>query len=390
MKNKLLLLLLLGIAPGLKAQELDQFIRFALENSLQIQAETSRYQASAAAAEKVSIWQDPVLSAGYNVLNDGMTKASVSLMQNFAWFGTTGHQKEAAKAREQSAAQRLEALKKQVSAKISLAYFNLQENLELQQLQTEMMAGFDELEEFAQNRTAAGRATTADVMRAQMEKDKLAVQIRILQQEQKNLEHELNILAGRTGDEPVHIVPVAYASNVQEKDAENHPQIEAVNLKIREMDAEALAVGKESLPNFGIGVEYMWMRPAGGELMPMLSISLPVFRRKYNARIQEAKLLSKAYEHEKNWLLNEMNREKNTLKTGQLNAEKEMELYSELLEKAGRTRELLLAQYSASSAGFGEIIRLQQEIVSYKIKRIEIYTEALKLQARWYYLNNGF
>ena len=99
MRNKILLLLFTGLVGTYtaKAQELDHFIQLALENHPQLNAANKRYEATALKVDQYSVWQDPSVNLGYNLTPNSMQDASASLMQNFAWFGTVKHQKEAAK-----------------------------------------------------------------------------------------------------------------------------------------------------------------------------------------------------------------------------------------------------------------------------------------------------
>lgn len=371
-----------------QAQSLSYFVDLAKESHPDIKAKSLQLQALEQREGQMTVWQDPILGAGYNVTPNSMEKFNVSLMQNFAWFGTARHQKAAARARANSGSYNLLALEKQVAVEIGLLYYQIQEIDGLLELQEQNFEMYKQLEALANNKLSAAKGSMVDVIRAELAKENTAAQIEVLRQKRKALEQNLNRLVGRETEEPIQIESEEYSAIGFESNLERHPEIAAIDSKIEESKETVLAVQKETLPVWGIGVEYMRMEPNRNEFMPMVSISLPIFRKKHKARISEAELLSTSYEYEKEWALNQLYRERIRLKNEIQQTEIELGLYAEQIQKAARAKELLLNYYSTSGQEFQEVLRLQQEELTYRTQLIEANVKALQLAKQWDYLND--
>lgn len=135
-------------------------------------------------------------------------------------------------------------------------------------------------------------------------------------------------------------------------------------------------------PMFGIGLQYMLMAPLqnmpamngmNGKdmIMPMLSVSIPLYRNKYKAAQKESRLLRQASEMKQADAFN------------RLEAELRQAIY--LLDEAGRTIDLChrqagLAQAAANLAaqefvsgqtGLGSVIQIRRQLLGYRLKEAE-------------------
>lgn len=374
-------------------QPLEHFISLAKENHPEIKTQKLQIEAVEKTVNQASAWQDPVLSAGYNVVPNSMERVSASLMQNFSWFGTARHQKEAASAFAKSESYHLLSTEKQIEIEVASVYFQILETEELQKTQKQNAALYDQLETYANHNLSSSRGTMVDVIRAQMAQDDAQTQTEILEQRQKALSQFLNSLTGRDLEEEVQVEPVLMRQPSTRKSVESHPEVKAIGAKILSTNATAQAVQKETMPQFGIGVDYMRMDYMDGkalrnEFMPMVSISLPIYRKKYNAKIAEAEHMAASYEFEKQAVQNKLLREQIQIENRLRETQMEMELYNKQIEKTEQAKTLLLNYYATSGNDFTEVIKLAQEELTYRTKWIETYTEALTLLRQWEYVND--
>lgn len=388
MRNKWLLILSLLLTAVLNGQSLEDFVDLALNNHPQIKSGDLKVQVMQSRENQMVSYDDPVLSAGYNVVPNSMEKFNISLMQNFSWFGTAKQQKLVAKLESTSEEYEFILLKRQIEVDVSSLYFQLQEMEQLIELQRENRDLYNHLETLATNNLSSTKGTMVDVIRAELAKENAILEIELLEQKRNSLKVSLNLLTGREPDMKIELIPVHFSGLKIESAVEQHPEISGVDAKIKGNEALKKAVQKESMPNLGIGIEYMRMEPDRNEFMPMLSVSVPIFRKKYNARMAETDLLKKSFEFEKEWTQNRLLRERNRVNTEISQAEAEMNLYDNQILKAAQAKELLINYYSSSGEDFQEIIRVQQEELNYKIQKIGAETRALQLAKEWEYLND--
>lgn len=117
--------------------------------------------------------------------------------------------------------------------------------------------------------------------------------------------------------------------------------------------------------------------------MPMISVSLPIFRKKYNAAQQEAQLMVNATTEKKEAVMNNL---QTMLASAKFDASKSndlLNLYSEQIKRTKQAIVLLVTSYSSSGADFVEILRMNQELLVFeKATATEIknqYTAIAKL-----------
>lgn len=389
MKTNLYIFLLLVLTAGSsKAQSLDYFVALAKENQPALQAERIKNKALETREHQYSALQDPMFSVGYNVTPNSMERVTASAMQNFSWFGTAKKQKEAARKGAQSSLYSLAAKENQLEIAVSDLYFDIQELTKQLTLQKEMLLTFESFEVLATNKLATSKGSMVDVARAEIEKNKASLQINIIELKISNLKEALNRMVQRAPNTPIDLVLIDDFVMVEEVALEEHPEMKAATTKQEEMELLTAVAKKEASPQLGIGVDYMQMNPIHHEFMPMVSLTIPIYRKKYRAIIEETTLLRKAYDQEKEALRIEHYRARDAVKSQLQQLGKERALYESQIDRLKKAKELLLTYYSTSGSDFEELIRLQQEENTYKNDLISAQTAYLKLNKEWEYLNS--
>src|SRR5699024_7420236 len=141
--------------------------------------------------------------------------------------------------------------------------------------------------------------TMSDVIRVEMERKKAEAELKKLRLEWKKKASGFNRSIRRNPADSIEIHQVSYLKHRSFSDETAHPELEKLKLQIEENELIESSIHKGSLPKIGVGVEYIKMKPSGEELMPMLSFSLPIFRKKYNAQKKTNELEREALEYEK-------------------------------------------------------------------------------------------
>jgi outer membrane protein TolC len=114
--------------------------------------------------------------------------------------------------------------------------------------------------------------------------------------------------------------------------------------------------------------------------MPMVTLSLPIFRKKYNAATNEAKLMQESYSFQKEAYENKL---KGNYYQLVFELEKEydlLQLYERQVTTLSKSLNLLLAYYSNADKDFLEVLRMQQELLKYqKMQLASVSTFYIKL-----------
>ena len=154
-----------------------------------------------------------------------------------------------------------------------------------------------------------------------------------------------------------------------------NPLLEELDLKVQASQAQERAAIKQGLPKFGVGLDYVivgertdaTISDNGKDvLMPMVTMSLPIFRGKYKAAQNEAQLMQESYELQKEEVANRLISSYEMIWFEIQKQLKLIELFEEQIQESEQSLNLLFSAYSNSGKEFEEVLRMQQQILKYQ------------------------
>jgi outer membrane protein TolC len=149
------------------------------------------------------------------------------------------------------------------------------------------------------------------------------------------------------------------------------------------------------MPMLGLGFNYILIdrRPdmdltGNGKdaYMPMFSVSLPIYRKKYKAAIKEAELMQLYYRSSGQ---DELNRLRGDLAMTEYAMESAVEQHRSLYHHIGLVQQairLLLSAFESSEQDFEEVLSMQQELLMHESERVKVVTGAWMAVAKLEYL----
>lgn len=162
----------------------------------------------------------------------------------------------------------------------------------------------------------------------------------------------------------------------------NHPMLTMLNYEQQSFEARKRMVDKMGYPMVGLGVNYtvininaMSESEMNGEdmIMPMVKVTLPVYRKKYRSMRNEAEMLSVAAKQNYQATSNALQTE--YLEAVQLyqDAERRMALYKNQSLLVKISLDIMIRSFSASETGSGlsEILAIRQQTLDYAFKQTE-------------------
>ncbi|MEZ5104187.1 MAG: TolC family protein [Draconibacterium sp.] len=230
-----------------------------------------------------------------------------------------------------------------------------------------------------------------DVLRVRMEileqQDKLA----LLTDQRKTAEISFNILLNRNKEISVTITDsLEKVSLPAEKLAiadsilANNPMLSMLEKETSSYEIMEQKAVKMGLPMVGVGLNYMVNQKREGNtfmmngkdmVMPMVSVSIPIYRKKYDAMQREAELMKEATKEQTISMRNNLQVQYRSFIQNLDDAERRIKLYNEQEELAQKTTELLLTEFSTSGADYEEVLRMQYKVLDYGFKHIEAVTD---------------
>ncbi len=156
-------------------------------------------------------------------------------------------------------------------------------------------------------------------------------------------------------------------------------------------EARSNMVTRMGFPMVGLGVNYslinrseMSASPMNGRdmIMPMVSVTLPIYRKKYRAMRTEAGLLSTAASQNLQSVSNSLQSEYYQALQMYEDARRRVRLYESQYQLASRSLDLIMKSFAVSSSGLTDVLRVQQQTLDYELKQVEA-TADLNTAVAW-------
>jgi cobalt-zinc-cadmium efflux system outer membrane protein len=193
----------------------------------------------------------------------------------------------------------LEAVRQDVSARVSRAFYDLLRNNDELRIHDEQVALARQALETARIKYTVGRVPQQDVLKAQVALTRLVEHLNMLGENGELARATLNSLIGRDPSQPLEVagqysVPTRLPSlaDLEKVAISSRPELAAYTKAIEQSEAKTRLAQKSYTPDYTIGAGYM-LQPTGAayrnNYMVEFSLNLPwLNRRKHDAEISEA------------------------------------------------------------------------------------------------------
>ncbi len=374
----------LGFSILANAQSLDEYFKIAAENNPGLQAKYKSFEAAMERVAQVSSLPDPNLSFGYFIspveTRVGPQRARFSLTQMFPWFGTLKAQEDVATLMAEAKYQEFLDARNKLLYQVAAAYYPLYELKRLVEIENENISILSSYKDIASVKFQNGKGAMVDVLRVDIMLKDAATNLSILEQKKKPLETRFNKLLNRQEADTIIVQDSLYVENLpvtyrRDSLLTSNSLLDELDLKIKASEAQELAATKQGMPKIGVGLDYVIVGqrtdmyvPDNGQdvLMPMVTMSLPIFRGKYKAARKEAQLMQESYALQKE---DAVNRLTSTYEMIWFEIQKQLDqiiLYEEQIMTSQQSLNLLFTAYGNSGKDFEEVLRMQQQILKYQ------------------------
>jgi cobalt-zinc-cadmium efflux system outer membrane protein len=310
-------ILVILISSMVSAQdELNRYLETAAENNPGLKAKFNEYMAALEVAPQVKSLPDPQIAFAYFIqpveTRVGPQEFKLSASQMFPWFGTL-------KAKESVAIQLAKAkyevfndAKSQLFNEIKSTYYNLYFNKKAISISAENIEILNTFRKLAIIKVESGLVSAVDEYRIEMEIGDLENQLALLKDKQYFLEVMFNNLLNTNEHESVLIPDLLWTNDFRLSKQAALDSILIKNHQLLSLDfqTEALSYKKDvaiknGKPSFNIGIDYTFvgkgdnnMTGTDAFIFPKVGITIPLYRNKYKAMVQEVIYLEIAKENE--------------------------------------------------------------------------------------------
>lgn len=404
----LIYIVLITLNLSANAQTLDDYFKVAAEKNPGIQARYKEFEAAMQRIPQVNSLPDPSVSFGYFLspveTRVGPQRARFSLSQMFPWFGTLKAQADAAALQAEAKYFNFLDARNQLYYRVAATYYPLYELREWQRIEQENVRILESYKDLATVKFQNGQAPLVDALRVDLMLKEAQTELEILQKKEASLRMAFNKTLSRDESEAVQLPDSLTAELLapryrRDSLLTDNPLLTELERRIEAARAAETVAEKQAMPKLGAGLDYVVvgkrtdMNPAGNGrdvLMPMVTVGLPIYRKKYAAAIKEAQLMQDNYNLQKEELSNTLVA---SYEMAWFEIEQQQELltlYRQQIQESGQILDLLITAYSNSGANFEEVLRVQERLLKYQkmsVTALKNYRTAL---ARIDYLTAGY
>lgn len=386
----MLMIVLFVICAPLKAQTLDDYLVEAGKNNPTLASHFYEYLASLESAPQVKALPDPDLTFGYFIspieTRVGAQRARIGLNQMFPWFGSQQAKGNAAAEIAQSKFEVFEESRNKLFFSVQKLWFDMYQlntSIEILKKNISILQTFENL---ALQRYETAQVSQVDVLRVQIEKEDLITQLALLE-DSKNLQvQEFNELLNRPKHTTVNSPNTISTLDLSLPIEEIELAIQNQNPRISKLDYEEAAAKnvvhvaqKNGMPSIGLGFEYIFTEERNDVTLPQngddafiakIGIKIPLWRGKYSAEKTQAALKLRSIQDQRMAMQNQLQTQFQKSLRDYENAKRRVSLYKDLqIQRTEQAIEILLENYTTSSADFEELLRLQQKLLGFQLSK---------------------
>jgi cobalt-zinc-cadmium efflux system outer membrane protein len=369
--------------PTLTAEsDLKEFLRFAMLNHPQIEAAYYDWMAS---VERITVERslpDPKLTFEMYIM-DAITSLMPGLMMDIPGPGKLGARATVASAESHAKYFQFESSVLQTAFAVKKAYYPLHFLTEKIRVNRQTLALLADLEKLARSQNEVGKATLQDVLRAQIEQERLRNDIANLEDSRRLLMAQFKAALGLSAAEPDPPLPNKFESTMLNlSDQELFSTALAHNPRLKEMEAEVrLAEAgiqlarKDKVPDFSAGFKAD-VKASPVIWNPQFSMTLPIWRDKLAAELAAAQAGKRAAEArltaeqialavdfaEKTYLVREAGRELSLLQ-------------ERLLPRARQSLAVARGAYRSGQVDFLNVIDAERMLLGFQLDDVAAHTQ---------------
>lgn len=388
MKKLKYILVFLFVTAFAKAQQLQSYIQEAEANNPEIQAFELRYNIAEEKVNEANWIPNTEVSAGYFVSEPetrvGAQRARIGVKQMLPWFGTITTRENYATAMADAEYVGITIAKRKLALSVAQSYYSLYSIRAKQAVLDENIQLLQTYEQLALTSVEVGKASAVDVLRLQIRQNELQQQKEVLEEEFTAEQTAFNNLLNRESMMTVDVVP---EMEIPQEDPFYDNEALALNPELLKYDKlyESVAQSellnqRESLPMIGFGVDYLPVTERSDVnfsdngkdvLMPMVSISIPIFNNRYKSISKQNELRQQEIETQREQRLNVL--ESAFAKAQSQRNQARIAYYTQErnLKQAQDAEEILVKNYETGTIDFNDVLDIQELQLKFQMNQIE-------------------
>lgn len=372
----------------LGAQELQSLISESLVNSPKIKKFELQYRIASEKVNEVNTLPNTDFGVGYFVsepeTRTGAQRFKVSIKQRLPWFGSITARENYINSLAFTKYEDITIAKRKLIVSVSKSYYKLATNTAKKAILNNNIKLLKTYETLALKSVEVGKASVVDVLLLQIRTNEIQQLIRFLEQQYISEQTNFNKLLNRDKDTAINTLNALDIPSVDfEMNPEKlvfHPELLKYDKLYKSIEKSELLNQKENKPMFSFGLDYVnvsnrtdlnFSDNGKDILMPMLSISIPIFNTTYKSKTKQNELQQEEFLVQKQDRLNALEVLLDNAINNRVFARVSYETQIKNMKQAKNAKEILVKNYETGMIDFKEILDIQELQLKFEMNTIE-------------------
>jgi len=372
----------------LGAQELQSLISESLVNSPKIKKFELQYRIASEKVNEVNTLPNTDFGVGYFVsepeTRTGAQRFKVSIKQRLPWFGSITARENYINSLAFTKYEDITIAKRKLIVSVSKSYYKLATNTAKKAILNNNIKLLKTYETLALKSVEVGKASVVDVLLLQIRTNEIQQLIRFLEQQYISEQTNFNKLLNRDKDTAINTLNALDIPSVDfEMNPEKlvfHPELLKYDKLYQSIEKSELLNQKENKPMIGFGLDYVnvsnrtdlnFSDNGKDILMPMLSISIPIFNTTYKSKTKQNELQQQEFLVQKQDRLNALEVLLDNAINNRVFARVSYETQVKNMKQAKNAKEILVKNYETGMIDFKEILDIQELQLKFEMNTIE-------------------
>ena len=372
----------------MNAQQLETFIDEALANSPEIQKFELQYSIASEKINEVDTMPNTEFGVGYFVsqpeTRTGGQRFKVSVKQMLPWFGNIAARENYVGSLADAKYEDIVIAKRKLMASVSQSYYNLYANMANQAVLIENSSLLETYETLALTSVEVGKASAVDVLRLQMRQNEMEQLNKVLKQQYLAEQTRFNKFLNRDKDIAVNVVNELNIPledfEINTKNLVLHSELLKYDKLYYSVEQSELLNQKESSPMIGFGFDYinvnkrpdMSFSDNGKDIiMPMVSVSIPIFNNKYKSKTKQNKLQQQEIIAQKQERFNTLETLLDKAINDRISARISYVTQAKNLKQAKDAEGILIKSYETGTIDFNDVLDIQELQLKFQLNKVE-------------------
>jgi outer membrane protein TolC len=388
MRKVIIHIIILFIGSFSYGQRLESLIKIGLDNSPEIRKVETAYKGVLEKKNEVDAVPNTQFGFGYFAsepeTRTGAQRFKLSIKQMIPWFGSITARQSYVSSIADAKFEDIAIAKRKLIASVSQGYYNLFTIREKQEILKKNISLLKTYETMALTSVETGKATAVDVLKLQIRQNDLEQLIEVLEQQFLSEQTQVNTLLNREKNFKIEVldslVMPKYLDVVSTDNLSLHPELLKYDKLYKSVEQSEILNQKEQKPMIGFGLDYVAVseRPNmsfsdnGKDIvMPMVSLSIPIFNKKYSSKTKQNQLKQEELLFDKQARQNKLMGMLDVAINERVASKISFDTYTKNLEKADNAEQILLKSYESGTINFNDVLDIQELQLKFQMKQIE-------------------